>query len=403
MAAITCALAPAYTVRWHLGGLPTTLLESFILLTLLAFAVETLRQNSRIAWRTPFTVPAVLFLVAGALAVVAAPATDRVASLGLYRAYLVEPMAFFLVLSSVVTSLRRASVILAGLAAGAVVVGVANGTVVLQALAHHTLDLAGTPPVVIYQTANAVALYLLPLIAIGASLVVYGRSPERQVSAGFLLIAVPAFLLSFSRGGYLALAAVVLALALTHRYRLWLVAGAALVGAILTRVPPIAARIGHELNFADPSNTLVGRIPLWQATLQVLAHNPLFGAGLSGFTDSIAPYWNPTHTDRFIYPHNIVLNFWVSTGLLGLIAFAWILVRAFQVSWRGWRSGDRAWAPIHLGVFLALVGIVVHGLFDVPYFKNDLSLEFWVLLGLSYAGVRWAGFRATAMVSGLPK
>jgi len=29
--------------------------------------------------------------------------------------------------------------------------------------------------------------------------------------------------------------------------------------------------------------------------------------------------------------------------------------------------------------------IVVHGLVDVPYFKNDLSLEFWVLLALGYA------------------
>jgi hypothetical protein len=183
MAAVTCALAPAYTVRWHLGGLPTTLLENFILLTLVVFAAETVTQKSRIAWRTPFTLPAALFLVAGALDVVASPAGDRVASLGLYRAYLVEPMLFFLVLISIVTSARRAFVVLAGLAAGAVVAGVANSAVVLQALAHHTLDLAGTPPVVIYQTANAVALYLLPLIAIGAALVVYGRSPQRQVSA----------------------------------------------------------------------------------------------------------------------------------------------------------------------------------------------------------------------------
>jgi len=30
--------------------------------------------------------------------------------------------------------------------------------------------------------------------------------------------------------------------------------------------------------------------------------------------------------------------------------------------------------------------MVVHGLVDVPYWKNDLSLEFWVLLALSWAG-----------------
>jgi hypothetical protein len=38
---------------------------------------------------------------------------------------------------------------------------------------------------------------------------------------------------------------------------------------------------------------------------------------------------------------------------------------------------------------LALVAVIVHGLVDVPYFKNDLSLEFWTLLALSWAGLRW--------------
>jgi hypothetical protein len=51
---------------------------------------------------------------------------------------------------------------------------------------------------------------------------------------------------------------------------------------------------------------------------------------------------------------------------------------------------DSEWRHIELGVFLALVAVVVHGLVDVPYFKNDLSFEFWVLLGLAWAGRRWS-------------
>ena len=65
------------------------------------------------------------------------------------------------------------------------------------------------------------------------------------------------------------------------------------------------------------------------------------------------------------------------------------MVVAFRLSWHQWRRGGRDWAPLQLGVFLALVGIVVHGLVDVPYFKNDLSLEFWVLLAISWSGARW--------------
>ena len=412
IAAVTCAAAPAYTVRWHLGPLPTTLLENLILLTVAAFLVETAVERGTIVWRTPFTVPALLFIVAGALDVIAAP--DRRAALGLYRAYLLEPIAFFIVLISVVNTLRRAYAILLGLAVAALGVGLPNAVVVLRAGLQHRLDLSGTPPVVIYQTANAVALFLLPVIAVAAAVAAYGKGRVRAAAAAFLVLSVPCFLLTLSRGGFLALGAVVLALALTHRRRTWYLAAAVAAGAVFALLPPISKRLAYELNFNDPHNTLVGRIPLWQATLQLLRDRPVFGAGLSGFETRIAPYWNATHIDRFIYPHNILLNFWVTTGILGVVAFGWLLLQGFRTSWGGWRSTDSpspsgggqgggSWRPIDLGVFLALIGIVVHGLVDVPYFKNDLSLEFWVLLALIYAGVRSTGLRPTAMVSGLPK
>jgi O-antigen ligase len=104
-----------------------------------------------------------------------------------------------------------------------------------------------------------------------------------------------------------------------------------------------------------------------------------------------APYYTHLHTEaNFIDPHNIVLNFWVEVGLLGLIAFAWIMFVGFRVSWHGWRSASAGWRPYHLGVLLALVAVLVHGQVDVPYFKNDLSLQFWTLIGLTAAGLRWA-------------
>jgi O-antigen ligase len=348
--------------------------------------VETAVQKGTIEWRTAFTLPAILFLVGAALAVLAAP--DRRAALGLYRAYLLEPIAFFIVLTSVVNTVRRAYAIVLGLAVGALAVGLPNAIVVVRAGLKHQLDLSGTPPVVIYQTSNAVALFLLPVIAVAAALAVYGKGRVRAVAALFLVIGVPCFLLTLSRGGFLALGAVVLALALTHRRRVLWVAAAGVAAIAFALIPPISQRLAHEVNFTDPHNTLVGRIPLWQATIQLLRHSPIFGAGLAGFETQLAPYWNATHIDRFIYPHNILLNFWVATGIIGVVAFAWLLLQGFRMSWSGWRSSGGDWAPLHLGVFLALIGIVVHGLVDVPYFKNDLSLEFWVLLAVAVVGIR---------------
>ena len=384
-AAVTCALTPAYTIRWKYGFYPTTLLEHAIVLTVLVFAIETIRQHSRLEWRTPFTWPAVLLIVAGAISVVASP--DRRGALGLYRAYFIEPIAFFFILAMVVREVRRAYLVLAGLGVATLVVGIANVAVVIQAILTHRLDLAGTPPVVIYQTSNAVALFLLPVIAVAGSILAYGRERYvRQASAVYLVLAVPAFLLTFSRGGYLALLAVGLGLALASRRRRRLIAVAVVATVLFALIPPITSRIAHELNPSDPKNTLLGRSHLWGATLQMLEHHPITGAGLAGFETQLAPYWNATNPDRYIYPHNLVLNFWSATGILGLLAFGWLLYRAFGVSWRGWKGGGWPWRAIELGVLLALVGIVIHGLVDVPYFKNDLSLEFWVLLAISWAG-----------------
>lgn len=386
-AAVTCALMPLYIVRWHYGPLPTTLLETGILVTILAFAVECWRQGVAPPWRTPYTLPAALFLIAGAIAVLVAP--DRRAAVGLYRAYIVEPIAFFLVISTVVRSWRQARLVLAGLAVAGVIVCVPNAFVVIQAIRHHTLNLAVTPPVVIYQTSNAVALFINPLIAVAAALAVYAPDRrERWLSGAFLLLAVPTSLLSFSRGGYLALAAMALALAVSHRRRAVLVP-VALVAAIgVSRVPQVASRLGHEVNLADPNNTLVARFRLWGATLRMLRDHPIFGTGLSGFRASINPYRNGVFTEDLIYPHNILLNFWTETGLPGVVAFFWLLTQVARVAIRGWRQATAEWRPLQLGVLLALVDIIIHGLVDVPYWKNDLSLEFWVLVGLSWAGRR---------------
>jgi O-antigen ligase len=389
LAVVTCALAPAYVIRWHIGPLPSTVLEAAILLTVAAFAIETYRARLRFEWRSPFTIPAAVFLVAGAISVLVSP--EQLKGLGLYRAYLVEPIAFFFVLGHVASSAWRAKLVLAGLALGGAVAGLANAVVVLNAIRHHTLDLALPPPVVIYNTSNATALFLVPLIAIAATLFLYDRERwVRPASAAFLVCGLVATALSLSRAGYVALAVIAVILAFLNRYR-WYLLPAVVVGAVAgSRIPAIATRLAHEIDPSDPYNTLVSREHLWQATLRMLQDHPILGTGLYGFRRSIQPYRGGVYQEDLIFPHNILLNTWTETGLLGLAAFLWLLVQTFRVSWRGWTSGPAPWRAIQLGILIAMVAIIVHGLVDVPYFKNDLALEFWTFLGLAWAGERAA-------------
>jgi O-antigen ligase len=390
-ATVAGALAPAYVIRWHVGPLPTTLLEVAMLATIAVFAVETVQQRLPVDWRGPLTTPAILFIVAGAISVLVSG--DHRAALGLFRAYFLEPAAFFLVVGAVASTPGRAGLILLGFAAGAAVAAILNAAVVLDAIRHHVLDLATTPPVVIYQTANAVSLYLIPLVAMAAAILVHSKGrAERWFSGLFLAAALPACLLSFSRGGYLALGAVALGLAISHRWAKVLVPGVVVAALAVSQVPLIRHRIAYELHMV-PGNTLDFRLRIWGQTLRMLSHSPVLGIGLSYYQQAMGPYWQDL--PKVIYPHNIILNFWAVTGLLGLAGFFWLVIRAFMLGWRGWRRHPAEWRPYDLGVMLVLVAMVVHGLVDVPFFKNDLSFEFWALLGILWAAHRWSGAEAT--------
>src|SRR5437667_343847 len=84
-------LAPAalYVLRWHIGPLPTTLLETMIWITLALYVFTLWRRRGPLPGRTPFDIPIALFLVAGVIGVIVPP--DHRGALGIFRAYLVEP------------------------------------------------------------------------------------------------------------------------------------------------------------------------------------------------------------------------------------------------------------------------------------------------------------------------
>ena len=130
-------------------------------------------------------------------------------------------------------------------------------------------------------------------------------------------------------------------------------------------------------------NTTTIRLCLWEGTRNMLLRKPVFGAGLSGFKETYKDF--RTCDDELLeYPHNVFLNFWAEMGLLGLISFLWLTSRWTKLCLS---SAIKAKFSIFNFQFstaflVVLVYWLVHGLVDVPYFKNDLALEFWVILAL---------------------
>jgi len=372
---VTVACLPLYVIRWHYGPIPTTLLETLIVVTVGLYVVARWRDGWKRPLATPYDIPILLLLVAGAIAVFVAK--DHRGALGLYRAYFVEPIAIFYVAVDVVRRTDHVRQLLLAFAAGSSAFAVLNLIVFARALIAHDVHV-GAAPNALYMDANYVAMYLEPPVAIAAGLVLFGDSPRwRWLGATWLAITGSALVLMFSKGSYLALAALaVVAVLSVRRWRLPLLVGLVVGALAISQIPLVAARI------ATGYSSLMGRAEIFSAALRMIRDSPVFGVGLGGFSYQFRGAFPE------IYPHDEWLTFWVELGLLGMISFAWIL---FGLLWRGWRF----WPSTHgfdcaalWGVLGALVLWTVHGIVDSPYWKNDMSVEFWILAALEIVIIR---------------
>ncbi len=154
--------------------------------------------------------------------------------------------------------------------------------------------------------------------------------------------------------------------------------GILVITACLSILIPSARSV---LFFQDVASS--NRILLWNQSWSYLTASPsnfVLGTGIRQFYDKIQ---KPTHDwkriERHIYPHNIFLNFWTEIGLLGMLSFIGILSYLFILSIKMTRKGY-VLGPV---IFSLLITMIVHGLVDVPYFKNDLSFLFWTISAIS--------------------
>lgn len=121
----------------------------------------------------------------------------------------------------------------------------------------------------------------------------------------------------------------------------------------------------------------VSRFSLWQTGIEGIKKSPVLGLGLNGFSRN----WQTLNTDKNLseahnFPHNIFLDLWVETGILGLISF---LILVFTFIYNGLKNRRDFFA---LGVSLFLICLLIQGQIDNPYFKNDLAMVFWLVLTL---------------------
>ncbi|KKT20278.1 MAG: hypothetical protein UW03_C0006G0013 [Candidatus Peregrinibacteria bacterium GW2011_GWA2_43_8] len=117
----------------------------------------------------------------------------------------------------------------------------------------------------------------------------------------------------------------------------------------------------------------------WHASSELISEHPLFGIGLGQF--EIYYQWKMDEIYKLFtyewlipHPHNFLMGIWLNFGLLGLISIIGVILVAVKRV----HVGD----GLRLMISALLFSILIHGIFDMPFMKNDLAMEFWFIIAL---------------------
>ncbi|MGB0757744.1 MAG: O-antigen ligase family protein [Patescibacteria group bacterium] len=388
---LVLSLLPSYILRDSVIGIPTTLLEMMIVLWFVITVIHSIRTKRIHQWmrllKSRVMLVYGLFVLVGLLTALFAP--DIRLALGAWKGWMLGPFVF--VLTSIFHyRLKRDAYALTLASCGTLLLVSIWG--MIEYIGGFGMQIPGYINAM-FSSANYVALLIIPLwfVSLGLSL---HRVEKKLSSKGELvwwvffhaLVGVT-ILLTKSYAGILAATAGVLYIAaslprdfiyrkLAHGMLMIVAVGAGLF--ILSD--------GKLDRFANNTsyNSFETRQQIWTVTWDLIQDKPLVGIGFGNFEpvyyDRAFELFSPPLEWEVPRAHNIFLHTWVEMGLVGLAMVIGLLWLLFSNLRNLLLQPEERYMVF--GVVAALLSVVVHGLLDTPYFKNDLSIVFVYIIVL---------------------
>ena len=364
--AFITAFLPFYLIRFKIEFLPMTLLELMILILAIVWLIK--GEDKKLG---NFKYPIVAWLIVATISVFVSP--DLKTALGIWKAYFIEPILFFIVFINVIKTKKDLSLIFKALGFSALYISLFAIWQKITGQGVESLVSFGGQEVLrvtsVFGYPNAVGLFLAPLILIFIC-------QKNKLSYWLLsLLALLAIIFAKSEGAIFGILAGLIFLGLSLKFwRKFTLVGIIISIFLILFTPSLKNYFWQKATLSDFSGQI--RKEMWQETLQMLKQKPILGAGLSGYQKAVTPYHKKSYIEIYLYPHNIFLNFWSELGIAGLIVFLWIIIKFFRTGLKN--KND----IINISLNAAMVVLLFHGLVDAPYFKNDLSVLFWLIIGL---------------------
>ncbi len=371
---LVCALLPSYLIRLNIGGIPTTFLEMMVLIVIAVWAIRRFPfRDVRADQIRPFLFPIALLLLAATSGIFISP--DKFAAIGVWKAFFVEPSLLFIIIQD---TIKKSSSLQGNIFKA---FGLSALLVSLFGLIQYIFSIGIPAPwdlerriTSIFEYPNALALFLEPIIVISWFEI---KKTTKATKVFWILVStlstINVFLAQSEAGIAALLITAVCILLFSKTTRQKTIISVLLLSALVFAIPTSREYLVQKLTFTDFSEQV--RLSQWRETSALLRDHPIMGAGLSGYPLIMKQYHQELAYEIFQYPHNIILNIWVELGLLGLFVFFFAIVQMI----RSILTAKEGRALLLLVGFVFLE-ICIHGLVDVPYFKNDLALMIWILI-----------------------
>ena len=345
-----------------------------------AFAWQLVKGDDRARELGPLTLPLSAFVLWSGLSL--AWSQDL-------RQGAIELLAFYLPFALLAVSLARLPwrrewlgatwVLLAGMAVVFAIVGIYQ---------YETRDVFWNPKVLVgnayapFYRVNSVfwdpsiyGRFLVVAILASLVLVVYGTARRVVVAAtAAIVVSWIGLAFSFSQSSFAALVVGVGIIAWSAWGRKTLALLGVIAVVVLVAALAMPSVRHHSLNSASG-----GRFKLVKNGLAIAAHHPVQGVGIGGFKKAYAARTGLKGKEpKAAASHDTPVTVAAETGIVGLVLFAWLLIAAFLLAFRGFTASFAGRVSLILGVVLAAIG--VHSLFYNAFFEDPMA---WGVFGLA--------------------